>query len=275
MKINLSNHNLNNSEKDKIVQLLKKVQTDNRSDLEKMWYLMDYVWDEIGCDNRKLDWDKIGKFYSHPVWILNGLFIEQDSESMKNRENIKDWIISNINGNIIDYGGGFGTLARLIAESEKNLKVSIYEPHPSEFSLKKATKYNNIKFITKLENSYDCLVSTDVLEHVADPLAEYSKMIKSVKLNGHLIIANAFHPCIKCHLPQSFHFIHTFTFFSKMMGLELVTKINNGHTLIFKKKYNKNFNFPLLRIFERISKIIYPIINILKIILRPIKNLFR
>jgi len=34
---------------------------------------MDLIWDDYECDNKKLDWEKIGKFYSHPVWLLNGL----------------------------------------------------------------------------------------------------------------------------------------------------------------------------------------------------------
>jgi len=39
---------------------------------------MDLVWDDYGCDNKNLNWENIGKFYSHPVWLLNGLFIETD-----------------------------------------------------------------------------------------------------------------------------------------------------------------------------------------------------
>ena len=48
------------------------------TNLGQLLYLIDKVWDEIGCDNQIIDEDKMTKFYSHPVWILSGLFAEQD-----------------------------------------------------------------------------------------------------------------------------------------------------------------------------------------------------
>lgn len=85
---------------------------------------MDLVWEDLGCDNKHLNWEKISKFYSHPVWLLNGLFIEQHTVSMKHRHAISDWIIAKNFKKILDYGGGFGTLARLIAQ--KNSIEDIY-----------------------------------------------------------------------------------------------------------------------------------------------------
>ncbi|MFT7861146.1 MAG: class I SAM-dependent methyltransferase [Sulfurimonas sp.] len=209
MNISLKDKNLTKVEKEEVEKLLKRKKP-NLNDLEQMWYLMDLVWDDYGCDNKNLDWKKIGKFYSHPIWLLNGLFIEQDEISMGHRNAISDWIIKNKFKNVVDYGGGFGTLARLIAQKDKAIKVDIYEPHPSEFGLKRASEFENITIIDKLGNDYDCLVSTDVLEHVPDPLNDFANMIKSVKVDGYLVIANCFEPVIKCHLPQTFHFKYTF-----------------------------------------------------------------
>ena len=122
MNINLLDKNLNLPEIDNILTRQSPIITD---DLEQMWYLMDLIWDDYGCDNKNLNWDTVGKFYSHPVWILNGLFIEQDPVSMGHRNAISDWIVKKGCKKIADYGGGFRTLARLIAEKDSSIMIDI------------------------------------------------------------------------------------------------------------------------------------------------------
>ena len=274
MNINLTDKNLTQTEKEEIENLLKREKR-GLDDLEQMWYLMDLIWDDFGCDNKNLEWDKIGKFYSHPVWLLNGLFIEQHDVSMGHRHAISDWIVKNNFENIVDYGGGFGTLARLVAQKDKNIKMNIYEPHPSEFGLKRVAEFENINIIGKLESNYDCLMSTDVLEHVPDPLKDFAEMIKSVRLNGSLVIANAFYPMIKCHLPQDFHFRYSFNTFAKMMGLEVVGILEGSHATIFKKVEEIEPNWSKIRFYEKLSKIVFPIIETLRPILRLVKRMIR
>lgn len=273
MLIELVDKNLLELEKKEIEKLLERQSKDLKTDLEQMWYLMDLIWDDFKCDNKNLNWENIGKFYSHPVWLLNGLFIEQHEVSMGHRHAISDWIIQNNFKNVVDYGGGFGTLARLAAEKDKNIQMNIFEPHPSEFGLKRAAEFENINIIGKLESNYDCLMSTDVLEHVPDPLNDFSDMIKSVKLNGYLVIANAFYPMIKCHLPQDFHFRYSFNQFAKIMGLEVVGVLEGSHATIFKKVEEVEPNWSKIRFYEKLSKISFSLIEILKPILRPIKRL--
>lgn len=272
MNINLTDKNLTETENEEIEKLLKR-EKEGLDDLEQMWYLMDLVWDDYGCDNKNLNWEKIGRFYSHPVWLLNGLFIEQHDVSMGHRHAISDWIVNNNFKSVVDYGGGFGTLARLVAEKDKNIQMNIYEPHPSEFGLKRAEEFENINIIGKLESNYDCLMSTDVLEHVPDPLNDFEKMIKSVKLNGYLVIANCFYPVIKCHLPQDFHFRYSFNQFAKMMGLEVIGPLKGSHATIFKKVEEVEPNWGKIRFYEKLSRIMFPSIEVLKPILRPIKRL--
>ncbi len=272
MTIDLTDKNLTQTEKEEIEKLLKR-EKEGLDDLEQMWYLMDLIWNDYGCDNKNLNWDKIGKFYSHPVWLLNGLFIEQHDVSMGHRHAISDWIVQNNFKNVVDYGGGFGTLARLVAQKEKNIKMNIYEPHPSEFGLKRVAEFENINIIGKLESNYDCLMSTDVLEHVPDPLKDFSEMIKSVKINGYLVIANCFYPVIKCHLPQDFHFRYSFNIFAKMMGLEIVGILEGSHATIYKKVEEVEPNWNKIRFYEKLSKVAFPVIEILRPILRPIKRI--
>lgn len=116
-------------------------------------------------------------------------------------------------------------------------------------------------------------MSTVVLEHVPDPLNDFSKMIKNVKLNGYLVIANAFYPMIKCHLPQDFHFRYSFNMFAKIMGLEVVGILEGSHATIFKKVEEVEPNWKKIRLYEKFSKVAFPIIGVLKPILRPIKRM--
>ena len=273
MHISLADKNLTDNEKEAIVNLLEREDNSISDDLEQMWYLMDLIWDDYACDNKNLNWEKIGKFYSHPVWLLNGLFIEQDKISMEHRHAISDWIVKNKFENVVDYGGGFGTLARLVAQKDMNIQMDIYEPHPSEFGLKRAEEFQNIDIIEKLESNYDCLMSTDVLEHVSDPLNDFENMTKSVKMNGYLIIANAFYPMIKCHLPQNFHFRYSFNQFAKLMGLEVVGTLEGSHATIFKKVEDIQPSWRKIRFYEKLSQIAFPFIENVRAILRPIKRL--
>lgn len=274
MNIVLSDGNITTLEKQEVENLLKRTNGAICTDLEQMWYLMDLVWDDYECNNINLNWDEIGKFYSHPVWLLNGLFIEQDTESMGHRHAISDWVVNRGFKHIIDYGGGFGTLARLIAEKNALSKIDIYEPHPSDFGLKRAREFNNINMVDKLNQNYDVLLSTDVLEHVSDPLNDFSQMIDSVKEGGYLIVANCFYPVIKCHLPQDFHFRYTFNVFARLMGLEDKGVLDGSHATIFKKNKAKKINWKVVRAVELLSKISFPIIEFAIPVLRPVKRFF-
>jgi len=289
MKIELIDKNLTDFEKNEIEKLLARQDKTIESDLEQMWYLMDLVWDDYQCDSSHLNWKNVGDFYSHPVWLLNGLFIEQHDVSMGHRHAISDWIISHGFSNVVDYGGGFGTLARLMAEKSSILKVDIYEPHPSGFGLKRASELENISIVDNLDIAYDCLVSTDVLEHVPDPIKNFSLMIDSVKVGGYLVIANAFYPMIKCHLPQCFHFRHTFDLFASIMGLEIIGNLEGSHATIYRKTKIVQYDWIQLKRLDKLSKLLYtqhkesgPLnvrtkkrlaIEILKNILRPFKKL--
>jgi len=275
MNINYSDLNLNQAVKNEISRLLGLIDH-NKDDLENIWQLMDMIWDEYGCNNKKLNWSNIDKFYSHPVWLLNGLFIEQHAMSTQHRDAISDWIADKPSiSKILDYGGGFGTLARLIADKNPSSLVDIYEPHPSDYSKQKIFNYHRIQLIGKIKDRYDVLVSTDVLEHVPDPLKTFEEMILSVKNGGHLIIANNFFPVIKCHLPQTFHLRYTFNGFAKFMGLAILGPLEGSHATIFTKRNDKPVSWPIVRLLEKISKGIFPMAEFLKPALRPIYRLLK
>ena len=194
--------NISASAKMEIERLIKGL--DNAlSPLEQMWSMMDDVWKEYGCDNSAPCPEKLGLFYSHPVWLLNGFFIESDPTSMGHRKSIADWIEDRQKDGyvdtILDFGGGFGTLALEIAKRSCDLQVVIYEPFPSEFALERTRQFSNISWTTLIpRDTFSCVVSTDVLEHDEKPLNLLESMISALYLNGYLIIANNFTPCHCC-----------------------------------------------------------------------------
>lgn len=243
-------------------------------ELEDMWMIMDIVWDEIGCNNKILDKTKISKFYSHPVWVLNGIFIENHNDSLNNRHIISNYIKKNDNfRKILDFGGGWGTLARIIANDNPEKTIDIYDEYPNKYAIEKCLEYKNINFIKNLSYKYDCIISTDVLEHVEDPLKTFDKMITSLKKNGVLIIGNNFYPVIKCHLPSTFHFRYTFKYFAKLMGLVKIGNLN--YTVIYRKIHNKNQNWFFLRFFELLSKLLFPVFQNIHPLLVKFKRIFK
>lgn len=270
MKIDLSNKQIKKSDRDECRRLLKIMNRIQKPDIEKMWYILDFVWDEMNCNNRDLNSNTIAKFYAHPVWLLNGLFIEQDKESMSNRVAYCKWIVSSGSKRILDYGGGFGTLAVLISKKSKECSIDIFEPFPSEFALRRCKSFENISFINQLpKQDYDCLASTSVLEHLQDPLVDFYEMIKSVKPNGFLVMQNAFDRKIKCHLPQNLHFRYTFNLFAWMMGLGISGRIKGSCTTIFVKRRDIKPNWERIRFFEQLSKRIFPLLDLVRIIVKP------
>ncbi|KAM3092412.1 class I SAM-dependent methyltransferase [Phormidesmis sp. 146-35] len=252
--------NLSNQESKEIKRLLLKAKH-SPPDLQDIWNLMDVVWNELNCDNVRLNWEEISAFYRHPIWILYGLFVEQDETSLRHRQLISDWINQNQITSVVDFGGGFGTLARMLAEKGKKLTIDVCEPHPSQYAILKTKSYENIKFVESLERKYDCLISTDVLEHVPDPLNSLAEMIAAVKIDGYLIVANCFRPVIKCHLPMTFHFRYTFNLFAEMMGLKMIHKLNGSHAFVYQKVSVGSFDWKKLRRLEKVSKILFPLIS--------------
>lgn len=250
------------SEEKEVVSKLLKRMKNNPPELEDIWQLMDCIWDELNCDNCRLHSERMAEFYKHPVWLLNGLFVESHDLSIQHRSAIADWIAQNPKiDTVLDYGGGFGTLARFIAQRREDIKIDIYEPYPSQSALVRISNYPQISFIKALEKKYDCLVSTDVLEHVPDPLGLLADIVNSVSLNGFLIIANCFYPVIKCHLPCTFHLRYSFNSLARMMGMQFISVCQGSHASIYQKVDETTLNWPVIRTMELVSKISFPILE--------------
>jgi SAM-dependent methyltransferase len=193
--------------------------------LEQMWSLMDEPWIALGCDPLNMD-ERVTAFYQHPVWMLNGLFIEQHAQSLENRRVFTDWVVSQRPTRVADFGGGFGGLARFIGQALPATQVEVVDPHPPAIAL--AAETPNVRFVPQLTGEYDILIATDVFEHVPDPIGLTAETAEHLRLGGQYLIANCFAPVILCHLPQLFHFNSSWDAVMLAMGLKPEAVIGYG-----------------------------------------------
>ena len=228
--------------------------------IDDIWRILNQVWSDMGLDNKEYDSEQLSKYYSHPVWFLNGLFIEIDQESMNNRKSLAGYFEDKENLMILDYGGGFGTLAKEIVRVTPSSKIDLYEPYASKYAYTNVKDFKNIKIVNNLkENYYDILVNTDILEHVEKPIELIANYNKCLKKSGMLISHWNFTPCIKCHLPKHFHFGYTFEKIIPLLGFSREIK-NDKHGHYFKKIRDvkpENLDKAFMR--EKYSKLIYPL----------------
>lgn len=202
---------------------------DGFPNLEQMWALMDEPWIELECNPLYMD-ERITAYYQHPVWMLNGLFIEQHAESLENRRIFTDWIVQQAPSRIADFGGGFGGLARFVGEALPNSQVEVIDPHPHPAAIAMAASTPNVRFVSELRGSYDLLVATDVFEHVPDPLGLVAETAGYLHADGQYLMANCFQPVIRCHLPQLFHFHFAWDAAMRAMGFQINERVRYGRS---------------------------------------------
>jgi len=199
--------------------------------LEQIWSLMDEQWHKLNCNSMAMD-SRINAYYSHPVWLLNGLFIDQHSESIDNRRRFTNWVVNQSPRRVADFGGGFGNLAGMIAEACPNAEVEIIEPHPHPLAIGRTARKKNVRYRPELTEDYDILIATDVFEHVPDPLALVAKTAMALRPGSLYLIANYFAPVILCHLPQNFHFRYSWDTALAAMGLDPREKVAHGRVFV-------------------------------------------
>lgn len=200
-------------------------------DLDQLWQLIDDDWREKGCDPEIMD-ERIGAFYNHPVWLLNGLFIEQHTESLEYRRQFSNWVKKQSPARIADYGGGYGSLARMIGKACPDAQVEVIEPHPHPAAISLARDSKNVRYQPNLTGKYDILIATDVFEHIPDPLALLVEAAKHLKIGGQFLIANCFYPVIKCHLPSTYHFRWSWEGVMQALGFERGESVCYGRAYI-------------------------------------------
>ena len=256
--LNLDSYQLSSFERAEILQLLSLL--DNDLCLESLWALMDRVWDDLGCSNHPLRPECLEAFYRHPIWALNGIFIEHDPDSMDHRRAFSVALSALKPEHVLEIGGGFGTLARLLSEESPEALINLFEPYPSQCMLNLCSHNPRIQFVDKFESdTYDVLVCTDVLEHVPAPLDLLVTMIAAVRVGGHLLIANCFEPVIACHLPSTFHLRYSFDDFCSRLGLHKLDSVDLPYGAIYQKVDSISLPKDVLHRLEIQSQRLYPL----------------
>ena len=230
--------------------------------IEWVWEEMDRVWNELMLDNSKpLSSSSLGVYYSHPVWLMNGIFTAMDPVSIEHRKAIAQYLSQVGVKSIADYGGGFGELALALAKNITDAKISIIEPYPSRVGIERMKDEDKINIVSELEEqSYESIIAQDVLEHVEDPVNLACQIAESVCDDGLIIFANCFHPFIQCHLPSTFHLRHTFPYVMKALGLQYKGTITGAsHAQIYQRIVPLDLG--RARRAERLSKYVYPLLN--------------
>ena len=258
MRIDLDRFQLTESEHLEISKMLASL--NGPLDLDSLWLLMDQVWVELGCASLPLRPECLEAFYRHPVWALNGIFIEHDPDSMEHRRAFAKALSALKPQKVREVGGGFGTLARLLSQEAPKALISLFEPYPSQCMLSLCGLNPQIKFVAEFEpDAYDMLVCTDVLEHVLAPLDLLVEMIAAVQVGGHLLIANCFEPVIACHLPSTFHLRYSFDDFCLRLGLQKLDQVDLPYGAIYQKVDSISLEKDVLHRLETRSQRLYPI----------------
>jgi 2-polyprenyl-3-methyl-5-hydroxy-6-metoxy-1,4-benzoquinol methylase len=249
-KLNIQSF-LNEADKNWIEKTISNYR-DGEISIKQMWALLDQIWNLYNCDDKEID-ERIANFYKHPVWLLNGIHIESDQLSLSNRIEICNWINEKSIKRIADFGGGFGSLARLIAENCNDCEVEVIDPYPHYIGRKLSEKYPNLKYVEQLNGKYELIIATDVFEHVEDPLRMVEETSRHLVIGGQYLIGNCFEPVIKCHLPSTFHFRGSWSRILTTLGLRYVENIN--YIQVFTR--DDHLNLPEARKLESKSRLIY------------------
>lgn len=230
--------------------------------VEWLFKEIDRIWCECGLDSRlALDSDAVAKFYSHPVWLANGLFTASDPLSKRHRVEIARYLSECGAKRIADYGGGFGELGCIIAQRNCETDVTIIEPYPSKIGLERIRSQVRVRVQREIaDGGYDAIVAQDVLEHVEDPISLAALLAGAVRERGKLVFANCFYPVVKCHLPSTFYLRHTFHYVMSGLGLKYVGRVDGApHAQIYERVGAVSLRGA--RKIEKIFRLVGPVLN--------------
>ena len=138
--------------KDRAAVLALLMRTGNNPTLEAIWSEVDRAWRETGCSADVYDAERYAAFYQHPVWLLNGVFIEQDDLSLQHRRAITAHVVNSGAQRVVDFGGGFGTLARMLAQRSATVSIEICDPYPPQHGVTSCHAFPNIAFVPPLSS---------------------------------------------------------------------------------------------------------------------------
>lgn len=149
---------------------------------------------------------------------------------------------------ILDVGCGNAWLAReKVDERTRVLSMDISSRNPIQ-ALKRVPHFNHEALIADVfhlplrMNSFDCVVASEIMEHVPDPRLFISKLLDVVRPGGKLIITTPYneqiqyHLCIHCNRPTPAH-AHLHSFHEKNVAALIPESVTESTLRAFSHKY--------------------------------------
>lgn len=149
---------------------------------------------------------------------------------------------------ILDVGCGDGWVSKkLVPAGHKVISMDISVNNPVN-SIKEIPHSNHAGLTTDVyylpfkENSLDCIIASEILEHAPDPYTFISNLIKALRNNGKLIITTPYNEkieyslCVHCNKPTP-RFAHLNSFNEKNIGQFIPENGITWHSKMFLNKY--------------------------------------
>jgi len=218
-------------------------------------------------------------------------FKKRERASFEAERRLREYILSLIPKKselILDIGSGSAWLAKQIDKNKRIISLDI-----SLNNIKKALSdypfenhygvVGDAYHLSFADNSFDCIVAAEIIEHLETPAAFIEQAIKKLKKNGTLIISTPYkerisqYLCIHCNklTPQNAH-LHSFDenklkalVKDEVKSIEFFTFGNKFHTFLRFYIIMKYFNFRLWKLIDSAFSIL--INKKINIILRIVK----
>ena len=174
-----------------------------------------------------------------------------DKAGQVEEELLRRQILSEITQNaklVLDVGCGSAWLARELVKKDKNIVSLDVSFTNASKALEKISAPNHAAVVADVynlpfaENTFDCIVASEIMEHLYDPLLFLQKLLYILKPSGKLIVTTPYKEvleyslCVHCNRPTPRHaHIHSF---DEQKMLEMVQKLNpkNYKIKIFNNK---------------------------------------
>ncbi|MCB0197701.1 MAG: class I SAM-dependent methyltransferase [Anaerolineae bacterium] len=251
------------------VSYLSSVEQSQGITLQRLWQLLDQAWDELRLKNTYPVGSEafLHHYYQHPIWLINATFCESYEATINDRLAAVR-LVTHVNPRkILDFGGGIGTVSRLcshfIPQAEVIDLVDITEfRHTIKHYL---ADYHNIRVLAASEGPYDAIISTEVLEHLTNPVETIIKINRLLRTGGAFSGSWSFMPVIKSHLPQNFHLHRTMPWIIRCLGFGFYGFERRG-SMVFGFVKHSNVS-PIMikkaRLLEKVARLPIPIEKIL------------